>query len=714
MFTPAKEFRPDIQGMRAIGALLVMIFHIWIPKVSGGVDVFFVISGFLMTQVFIGMLHDKGFKPFQFWTNVIGRIAPMAYLVMAATAIASYGLMSPVDWKDTLAHFWHAALQLENWNLIGEQVGYLQRDRSLSPFQQYWALSLQVQFYIVLPFFLGGLSWLYKATGKKDSLVLTLLAFSWLVSFGFAVWLAGIDEKAAYFHSGARAWEFITGIMLAFVRSQIKVSTGVANGLAAFGIGLLLLTGIVLPADAAFPSWPALMPVIAASLVILTGSQATTIWFSWLRAPWLVSQGSYGFSIYLWHWPLLVFALNWLDKPRLSVDEGLMVIAGALVLARLSYSGLEKPLKHVFTGRVRLTWAIAMGLVFSTLSLAYGGKKALYEYINPAIPEIAMPVMSEPNPRLGPTLDLDEVSLKRVITAPFDMPRAVLNNCDPDIESDEVIPCEFGDLQSRKTVVLVGGSHASQWGPTFDVLGKTRGFKLISITKSSCTFGYNFANNPACERWNNKVLDVLHKLNPSLVVVVATRMPYRNEPWGKEYIPYGYIQKWVSLDEAGIPILGLRDNPFYELNPYTCAWINSFNLKECAKAYDELYLPYNPAKTIEEKLRHFKAADLSTLFCPDGNCYPVIDGIPLWRDNHHLTRSFMRYVAVKAGRLIDAQSPGTLPPERLTSEVLRAPVADVQPSKLEEVLDEAVLNAKEEALDSEYNSIEEAALSVEF
>ena len=346
MFTPAKEFRPDIQGMRAIGALLVMIFHIWIPKVSGGVDVFFVISGFLMTQVFIGMLHDKGFKPFQFWTNVIGRIAPMAYLVMAATAIASYGLMSPVDWKDTLAHFWHAALQLENWNLIGEQVGYLQRDRSLSPFQQYWALSLQVQFYLVLPFFLGGLSWLYKATGKKDSLVLTLLAFSWLVSFGFAVWLAGIDEKAAYFYSGARAWEFITGITLALVRSQLRISTGAANGLAAFGIGLLLLTGIILPADAAFPSWPALMPVLAASLVILTGAQATTIWFSWLRSPWLVSQGSYGFSIYLWHWPLLVFALNWLDKPRLSLSEGLMVIAGALVLARLSYSGLEKPLKR--------------------------------------------------------------------------------------------------------------------------------------------------------------------------------------------------------------------------------------------------------------------------------------------------------------------------------------------------------------------------------
>ena len=137
------------------------------------------------------------------------------------------------------------------------------------------------------------------------------------------------------------------------------------------------------------------------------------------------------------------------------------------------------------------------------------------------------------------------------------------------------------------------------------------------------------------------------------------------------------------------------------------------SLEECAKAYDELYLPYNPAKTIEEKLRHFKAVDLSTLFCPDGNCYPVIDGIPLWRDNHHLTRSFMRYVAVKAGRLIDAQSPGTLPPERLTSEVLRAPVADVQPSKLEVVLDDAVVNTKEEELDSEFKAVEEAALDVD-
>lgn len=340
-----------------------------------------------------------------------------------------------------------------------------------------------------------------------------------------------------------------------------------------------MLTGILLPGDARFPSWPALMPVLAATCVILAGAKATSPWFSWIRTPWLVKQGSYGFSTYLWHWPILVFMQSLLAQKSLGVTEGLCVIGLTLVLSRLSYLGIEQPLRKMFmTHRPWLPWALAGSLITSTAGLAYGGGKAFYEYMNPVIPETSLPVAPEPNPRLKPAERLDEIQLRKIVTARTDVTKAVLNSCDLGNTSDKVVPCEFGDTKAAKTIVIVGGSHASQWVPAFDVLGKTRGFRLISITKSACTLGLNIENDPGCERWNDAVMKALFRIKPSLVVTVATRMPYLDEPDGREYIPSGYIEKWIQLDKAGIPVLGLRDTPYFEMNPYTCAWINEEEL----------------------------------------------------------------------------------------------------------------------------------------
>ena len=163
------------------------------------------------------------------------------------------------------------------------------------------------------------------------------------------------------------------------------------------------------------------------------------------------------FDLSVWHWPILVFMQSLLAQKSLGVTEGLCVIGLTLVLSRLSYLGIEQPLRKMFmTHRPWLPWALAGSLITSTAGLAYGGGKAFYEYMNPVIPETSLPVAPEPNPRLKPAERLDEIQLRKIVTARTDVTKAVLNSCDLGNTSDKVVPCEFGDTKAAKSIVIVG------------------------------------------------------------------------------------------------------------------------------------------------------------------------------------------------------------------------------------------------------------------
>lgn len=366
------SYRYDIQGIRAIGAILVLVFHIWFQKVSGGVDVFFVVSGYLMTGILLRQYaKDKKLKVIQFWANIVKRVAPPAYVVLVATLILSYFFIPPVYWVATIHEFVFSAANLENLLLMRREVDYLQSGDPASPFQQYWALSVQVQFYAFIPFLIAPL--LYISSKIKSLTPLVMGVFIVIcASFIYSVVSTAATPSTAYFNPLGRVWEFLAGSMVAIMLPYIKLSKGLAFTLSLAGIIVLFSVGFVIPRNWNFPGYVALFPVSAAVFLIISGSriESKSIVNKLLTNKYLVMLGAMSFTIYLWHWPILVFFQNYYETVHLGFIKGLVIILIGIALAIITTSLIERPFRKIPKNK---TWlAFATGFVFFIPSVTLG------------------------------------------------------------------------------------------------------------------------------------------------------------------------------------------------------------------------------------------------------------------------------------------------------------------------------------------------------
>lgn len=300
------EYRDDIQGLRAVGAIIIMVFHIWFNKVSGGVDVFFVISGFLMTAIVLKafFVYDI-ISPLPFWGGVIKRVAPSAYIVLGATLVVSYLISSPVIIQSLLSEIIASALHVENLQLIRLSVDYLATDRIPSPVQQFWALSIQIQFYLVFPFILIPLAYLSKKKATSAPLILGV-GFVILSSFTYAVIAVQTNPAMSYFSPLSRIWEFFFGA-LAFLLVANAKNIKYRNILGFLGLSLIIGGAIFIPRGAAFSGVVSLVPVVGAIFIIISGTSGGGLTNRILANKFLVFLGGISFTIYLWHWPILIF-----------------------------------------------------------------------------------------------------------------------------------------------------------------------------------------------------------------------------------------------------------------------------------------------------------------------------------------------------------------------------------------------------------------------
>lgn len=270
------SYRYDIQGVRAIGAILIMFYHIWFNKVSGGVDVFFVVSGYFMAGMLArSYLKNEKVKPFEFWGRIVRRVAPLAYTVITATFIAGYFFMPPDLWRHNINEVLTSALHIENWQLIHAGTDYLASSHPPSPLQQFWALSLQMQFYFILPLVLCVGVMLSKRMNSYK-VILYIIALIIISSFIFSVYYTKVNPAAAYFNTGSRAWEFFVGVGIFVISPFISISSLVARILTWTGFVLILAVGIIVPESATYPGYVSILPVAAAGSMIIAGAYNKT------------------------------------------------------------------------------------------------------------------------------------------------------------------------------------------------------------------------------------------------------------------------------------------------------------------------------------------------------------------------------------------------------------------------------------------------------
>lgn len=377
-------YRRDIDGLRAVAILLVVVYHVWVGRVSGGVDVFLMISAFFLTGSFVRRM-DAG-KPLaigSFLLSRFRRLMPAASVVLAATLGACWLLLPQTAWPQLWKEGWASLGYVQNWVLAGDGVDYYAHDSALaSPLQHFWSLSVQGQVFVLWPLlFLVGVP-IVRWTRRSATLVMSVLfGLVFAGSLAFSIWETADLQTFAYFDTRARLWEFAAGSLLALALPRVRLPRILRAVLGWLGLVGLVVCGLVIDVRGGFPGYLALWPIISAALVIVAGTrprnehpELSDLGPGRLLATRpVLALGRDAYALYLVHWPILILWLTVREHTQASFLDGLLIIVVSLVLARTVTLLVERPLRLPAGERGR-PWrnvgviALCAGLVASVLT----------------------------------------------------------------------------------------------------------------------------------------------------------------------------------------------------------------------------------------------------------------------------------------------------------------------------------------------------------
>ncbi|HEY9279825.1 MAG TPA: acyltransferase family protein [Eoetvoesiella sp.] len=651
------QYRPEIQGVRAVGAFLIAVCHIWFVKVSGGVDVFFVVSGFLMSGVLLRQYNQTdSINVFGFWARIIRRITPSAYLIILLTLFGAMVWLPRPLWHGFIVEAVYTALHAENLHLMAASVDYLARDVPPSPVQQFWALSIQMQFYIVWPFVFLLAGWIAKKTASGIIPFAVALAAITLASLAFSILNTPSNPGAAYFNPATRIWEFAAGGLCAVLLPYIS-TTQLTRAICGWaGLLLILACAALLPRSVQFPGYVALVPVVGAVLILFAGTSGSRFGVDrFLSSRPLVALGSLSFTFYLWHWPVLVFFLEATGKTQAGFVDGLIIIAIALCGAYLTLRLIERPIGRSSFARAKTWQTYALGAVLGIPIVATASlwRDYVKDVDKETIAATRLPMAQQPvaEKLLALQKTATQIPNSQLISSKTNVPIAYHDGCQQRPMLAAVLACEYGQKTApAKTIALVGSSHMTQWLPTFQLIARKHDLKLVLIAKSGCTFGAVEGTNESCRAWNANVIKKLAELHPDAVVVTSTR-PVSAElrsPSGNylvEYVPPEFIKQWKNVEALGISLLGLRDNPWFNTDIPTCVARHESTPLTCSLPRKSALLLDSPAIAVKSNFKDLELLDLTSYLCTDSICPVVAQNMLMYRDQHHISVPYAQSLA---------------------------------------------------------------------
>ncbi|MDT5146093.1 MAG: hypothetical protein QOC58_738, partial [Mycobacterium sp.] len=577
-------FRPDIEGLRAVAVLAVVLYHAGVPGVTGGyigVDVFFVISGFLITGLLwreVSTTNRVALGPF--YAARARRLLPAAATVGVITAVAAAVALPPLQARSVFVDGIASALYVGNYRFAIQGTDYLGSDAP-SPFQHYWSLGVEEQFYLVWPVLIIGTAWLIGRLrpGGSDARAMPYAAVLSIVaaaSLGAAVLCTRTSPPWAFFSLPTRAWELAAGGLVALsIRHWHRLPHRPAAIAGWGGLGLILVTCLQLGPRTPYPGTAALLPVLGTALVIGGGCATKGLGVGRLLCrPAMRGIGRVSYSWYLWHWPVLLLMPSLLGLPaglpgRLAmvlVSAGLAVMTLHLVENPGRFAaGLRRSAKASFAVAAAASAAAACAcLLLLNVIPAPAGHGAAAPRANigalPPTNDAATPpeeavrqAFAQAREAVTTAADLQAVPSNldpSLAAAPADKPAVFVNGCVrswKEVGQDE---CASGDTASPTTVALVGDSHAAMWQPAFQLIAQQRHWRLETLAKITCplqdlhiTSPYLGREYTECEQWRGQVMSRLQAERPRLIVVSMSRR-------------YGADFGFTSYDPAWIDTLG--------------------------------------------------------------------------------------------------------------------------------------------------------------
>ncbi len=676
-FIESRGFRPEIQGLRAFAVLLVVLYHVWVGKVSGGVDVFLFISAFLLSLSFMRKINEgKPLNLFNYWLHVFQRLLPVATVVIAGTTIASFFVLAPSRWAQIVTDAKSSLFYFQNWNLAFSSVDYYAQNASVkSPFQHFWSLSIQGQIFIIWPLLFAAVAYfVHRFRGNLFTTAVFVFNTVFVASLTFSIVETDTNQGFAYFDTRTRLWEFAIGTLLAMLTLKWKAPEKARVIMGWVGIIGLVTCGAILPVERAFPGYLALWPVISGALVIMAGRTNSRWGIDRLlvSAP-LQNLGNISYALYLVHWPILILYSSAVGTSRVNVIEGTIIILASIGLAWLLIRFVEKPLRYrkdpfvpwlmmkmrfktIFSVK---TWADQLAFILAIFLVAGVPLAAAQTWIgyrnvqSEQNAELKVQTASENYPGARAIGGAQQGLIDNPIPSGGDVKAQYEGLSDPCTgvfaPSDPALAkyCnvqKYGPEDAPLTMVI-GNSHAEQALSIFKPIAEQTKTNLQTYLLGGCQYPVRSVNaGNECSEFNTKMTEEIIKRKPQTVVFIATIAQARSND---DRADPSLDETVRRLTSAGIQVIGLRDNPRFEYNIYECAQKAGADKSSCARPASDKYAAENPAKEIFDKYRNQGAVmvDLKDVYCPDGMCSPVVGNIYVYFDDNHVSKTYGRTMA---------------------------------------------------------------------
>ena len=676
-----RGFRTDVQALRAIAVLAVVVNHIWPDHLTGGyvgVDVFFVISGFLISSHLDREIMSTGrVRLGRFYARRARRLLPAAFVVIGACLAAAYFLLPYGRWAETAQEAFASATYWENWLLAAHSVDYSAADAASSVVQHYWSLSVEEQFYLFWPLLLFGLYKIHHRVAQLIGMVLVGGGSLW-----YSVYLTDASPNAAYFVTPVRVFEFALGAIVALAGARLAPSRLIAGYVSLAGFSMIIAAAIYYDHDTPFPGWLALIPTVGTALVIMAGHRGDRSWHTVVTASKPVQLvGDVSYSLYLWHWPLILLAPfllgDLLAGGKMTLPFQLGVLAVSLLLAIVSKYLVEdrfrtwKPLarstKVTFIAMVACL--LAIGGVAYSLTTSYDKQVASAER---EAEHTARVIAERPPPCLGASAMIPAHNCaaklgpaKVVEMGPVNEYYRVGSGCES-VDDYKVgnrrttVVCDYSDGdRDARTVWLVGDSHAQQWQSPLIDMARERHWILKLSYLGGCPFaaidfiGYEVkgADNTGaqtCMDWTERMADEIADDKPAAVVqAFYSRREIADDGSGRSQTDQyrdGLEPYWRKWTDSGAKVVVLADPPLNgAVREPDCVVLNPAKPQTCAVSRS-LAQPADPLVEAarETSMRDVSLVDLTDYFCDVKRCYAVVGNVAVYFDANHLNREFSR------------------------------------------------------------------------
>ncbi len=683
--TARRAVRADIQALRAFAVSLVVIYHLvpaWLTGGFIGVDTFFVISGFLITLHLVENPPRRGGDLLAFWARRVRRLLPASLTVLAATVAGAWLFLPASQWETTAVQARAAAVYVANWQLAADAVDYLAAENTPSAVQHFWSLGVEEQFYLLWPVLLMALTVLVPAARRVRGYWWGLGAVV-LLSLGYSVHETASAPAAAYFVTWTRLWELGVGGLLALgapaTRRWAQRYPVTGRAVAATGWCLILAVAVRYTSGTPFPGWEAAVPVLGAAMVIAAHSR-----MPWERLPGVQWLGDVSYSVYLWHWPLIVIAPVALGRLTGSPERGrldsVLIVIATLVLAGLTKVHVEdrfrtptwsrRVVPSLTAGAVGM--AIVVGLATSLVVTVHRQQRNDARAVqlalagsDPCVGAGALAPGSSCPPDNRPLVPAPALAAKD--RSPSYDRRSDGTDCMSDGFAFPLVTCTFGDPHGQVDVALVGNSHAAQWLPALQQIAVTRHWRITTYLAMSCTAAdlpQEFAveaGSAACIRWTHKAAAAVKRARPDLVVFAnRTGRPALGESSIDASVAKytaGFRTSLESFAASGAPVVVIRDTPIpiyggIDSMP-DCLALHPDDRAACSGPRS-VWLPADPSIAAARQLvdRGVSVADLTDEFCDRITCWGAIGGVIVYSDGHHLTRTYSRTLAPRLDKIL--------------------------------------------------------------